>query len=86
MKQTSGKSPRHFRALSCLSVSIDQVYVPTLFAACMKRISGRKQVVRRNGFRGKCQCYVDLFAAATLLSHIPGGAICLSAGQSPPRL
>ena len=71
--------------LNCLSMSESQMFARTLYATCMKKIGGSKSIIRRNGFRGKCQCFVDVFATATLLSHIPGGAICLSAGQSPPR-
>jgi len=65
-------------------MSANQSFALTLYTACMKKINTQVGVIRRNGFRGKCFCFFDVHAHVVPIERQHGGAICLSAGQSPP--
>jgi len=72
--------------LSCLSMATNHLFALSLYTACMKRINTQVDVIRRNGFRGKCSCLAIWRMRLQPVERQHGGAICLSAGGSPPMM
>jgi hypothetical protein len=72
--------------LGCLSMATNHLFAPSLYAACMKRINTQIDVILHNGFRGKCHCRSDFADTIAPIECQHGGAVCLSAGGSPPDI
>jgi hypothetical protein len=70
--------------LGCLSVATNHLFALSLYTVCMKTINTQVDTIRRKGFQVTCDCRSDFGNTIAPIECLHGGAICLSAGGSPP--